>query len=150
MCLLAGYSCWPGARIPEVVDPTVNARVARGFAVVQTDYQGLGRPGPAPYLVGPVEANDVTYIVGAARHLDRQLSRKSPSPTGLRPRIMRWMPGGAEGIFAEFEAYRQSLTGPPDEQAWPRSWLVTAPFAWAARYPFLTCRHIAGTGRTPP
>lgn len=44
--------------------------VARGYAVVQTDYQGLGTPGGHPYVDGTAEANTVTDIVRAARHLD--------------------------------------------------------------------------------
>jgi hypothetical protein len=27
------------------------------------------------------------------------------------------IPGGAEGVFAELDAYRQTVTGVPDEQA---------------------------------
>lgn len=44
--------------------------VARGYAVVQTDYQGLGTPGGHPYVDGTSEANTVTDIVRAARELD--------------------------------------------------------------------------------
>lgn len=44
--------------------------VARGYAVVQTDYQGLGTPGGHPYIDGTSEANAVTDIVRAARKLD--------------------------------------------------------------------------------
>ena len=44
--------------------------VARGYAVVQTDYQGLGTPGGHPYVDGVSEANTVTDIVRAARDLD--------------------------------------------------------------------------------
>jgi alpha-beta hydrolase superfamily lysophospholipase len=44
--------------------------VARGYAVVQTDYQGLGTPGGHPYVDGISEANTVTDILRAARDLD--------------------------------------------------------------------------------
>ncbi|MGE2716990.1 alpha/beta hydrolase family protein [Mycolicibacterium litorale] len=44
--------------------------VARGYAVVQTDYQGLGTPGGHPYVDGVSEANTVADIVRAARDLD--------------------------------------------------------------------------------
>ncbi|PWQ89257.1 alpha/beta hydrolase, partial [Enterococcus faecium] len=43
---------------------------ARGYAVLQTDYQGLGTPGGQPYGDGTSEANTVTDIVRAARALD--------------------------------------------------------------------------------
>lgn len=44
--------------------------VAHGYAVVQTDYQGLGTPGGHPYIDGTSEANTVTDIVRAARDLN--------------------------------------------------------------------------------
>lgn len=40
-----------------------------GYAVVATDYQGLGTPGPHPYLVGKAEALAVLDSVRAAHHL---------------------------------------------------------------------------------
>jgi len=43
--------------------------VTRGYAVVQTDYEGQGTPGLHPYLVGSAAAHDVTDIVRAARAL---------------------------------------------------------------------------------
>ncbi len=47
----------------------LDAWVASGFAVVQTDYEGNGTPGLHPYLVGVAAAHDVTDIVRAARQL---------------------------------------------------------------------------------
>jgi pimeloyl-ACP methyl ester carboxylesterase len=49
--------------------------VANGFAVVQTDYEGLGTPGGHPYMNGASEANTVTDIVRAARRADRRIGR---------------------------------------------------------------------------
>lgn len=54
----------------QLVRPMLDSWVARGFAVVQTDYQGLGTPGGHPYVDGVSESNTVTDIVRAARHLD--------------------------------------------------------------------------------
>lgn len=59
----------------SVIDPTLDAWVARGYVVVQTDYQGLGTPGPHPYLNGVSEANTVIDIVRAARDLDQRVGR---------------------------------------------------------------------------
>jgi alpha-beta hydrolase superfamily lysophospholipase len=59
----------------SVIDPTLDAWVARGYVVVQTDYEGLGTPGPHPYLNGVSEANTVIDIVRAARDLNRSVSR---------------------------------------------------------------------------
>lgn len=50
--------------------------VARGYAVVQTDYQGLGTPGGHPYTDGTSEAHTVTDIVRAARELDPGIGTK--------------------------------------------------------------------------
>ena len=45
-----GYSNW----VPHI-EPMVKA----GWAVVASDYSGMGAPGPASYLVGPLEARGV-------------------------------------------------------------------------------------------
>ena len=41
--------------------------IAAGYVVAATDYEGLGTPGPHPYLVGKVEAANVLDSVRAAR-----------------------------------------------------------------------------------
>ena len=41
--------------------------LSRGYIVAATDYQGLGGPGPHPYLVGPSAAHSVLDAVRAAR-----------------------------------------------------------------------------------
>jgi alpha-beta hydrolase superfamily lysophospholipase len=43
--------------------------IAAGYVVAATDYQGLGTPGPNPYLVGRVEAMNVLDSVRAAHRL---------------------------------------------------------------------------------
>ena len=43
----------------------------RGYIVAATDYQGLGGPGPHPYLVGPSTAHSVLDVVRAAREVPR-------------------------------------------------------------------------------
>nr|WP_235686669.1 lipase family protein [Tomitella gaofuii] len=47
--------------------------VQRGFAVVQTDYEGLGTPGGHTYMNGDSAAHTVTDIVRAARQLDGRI-----------------------------------------------------------------------------
>ncbi|GAA3708436.1 alpha/beta hydrolase family protein [Gordonia hankookensis] len=49
--------------------------IRRGYAVVQTDYEGLGTPGGHPYINGTSEANAVTDIVRAARALNPRIGR---------------------------------------------------------------------------
>lgn len=75
-----GYAdtCAPSVDTPDglahdylgPVTTMLDTWVARGYAVVQTDYQGLGTPGGHPYVDGTSEANTVTDIVRAARELN--------------------------------------------------------------------------------
>ncbi|HEV2262337.1 MAG TPA: lipase family protein, partial [Candidatus Rubrimentiphilum sp.] len=48
--------------------------VARGFVIVQTDYEGEGTPGLHPYFASVSGAHDTIDIVRAARHLDPNVS----------------------------------------------------------------------------
>lgn len=49
--------------------------LAAGYAIVASDYEGLGTPGEHPYLHGRSEAYGVIDVVRAARRADRSLSR---------------------------------------------------------------------------
>ncbi|MGA8218769.1 MAG: alpha/beta fold hydrolase [Solirubrobacterales bacterium] len=72
--------------------PDLNAWLAAGYAVLQTDYQGLGTPGPHAYLVGTAEGRSVVDIVSAARQLDRKI--------GKRYLIAGHSQGGQSALFA--------------------------------------------------
>ncbi|MFD6063771.1 alpha/beta hydrolase family protein [Rhodococcus wratislaviensis] len=52
------------------VNASLDDWVAKGYAVVSTDYQGLGTPGIHPYINGDTETNAVVDIVRAARAMD--------------------------------------------------------------------------------
>ncbi len=75
--------CAPSADTPtgpvhdylSLMDRTRDAWVARGFAVVQTDYEGLGTPGEHPYMNGRSGANTVLDMVRAARNVDHRVGR---------------------------------------------------------------------------
>lgn len=54
----------------------LNALLDLGFAVVMTDYEGMGTPGPHPYLLGVSEARGVLDIVRAARQLYPEISNR--------------------------------------------------------------------------
>lgn len=54
----------------------LSAWLQAGYAIVATDYQGLGTPGPHPYLDGGSEAYATIDIVRAARRVDRSLGRR--------------------------------------------------------------------------
>ncbi len=49
--------------------------IKAGYAVVRTDYEGLGTPGPHPYLIGVSEGRSVLDAVLAARELEPKLSK---------------------------------------------------------------------------
>jgi pimeloyl-ACP methyl ester carboxylesterase len=47
-----------------------------GYAVVRTDYAGLGTPGDHPYLIGASEGRAVLDMVRAARKLEKRIGRQ--------------------------------------------------------------------------
>jgi pimeloyl-ACP methyl ester carboxylesterase len=57
-------------------EPLVQGWLESGYAVLATDYEGLGTPGIHPYLIGDSEGRGVLDIVRAARTADPKLSRK--------------------------------------------------------------------------
>lgn len=57
----------PALTYVNYVYPEINAWLQAGYAVLQTDYQGLGTPGIHPYLVGVPEGRSVLDIVRATR-----------------------------------------------------------------------------------
>ncbi|HSD25193.1 MAG TPA: alpha/beta fold hydrolase [Solirubrobacterales bacterium] len=78
------------------INPELNAWLAAGYAVLRTDYQGLGTPGKHPYLVGKAEGRGVLDIVQAARELDPRI--------GKRYLISGHSQGGHAALFAAGEA----------------------------------------------
>lgn len=54
--------------------PLLKAWVNQGYAVVASDYEGLGTPGDHPYLDGPSEGRSMLDAVRAARQLNPDLS----------------------------------------------------------------------------
>ncbi len=55
--------------------PLLNSWLKAGYAVVRTDYEGLGTPGEHPYLIGVSEGRSVLDMARAARKLDPSLSK---------------------------------------------------------------------------
>jgi pimeloyl-ACP methyl ester carboxylesterase len=56
--------------------PLLRRWLKAGYAVVRTDYEGLGTPGVHAYLGGPTEGYSVLDAVRAARRLEPRLSRR--------------------------------------------------------------------------
>ncbi len=53
-----------------------NGWLRAGYAIARTDYEGLGTPGPHPYLIGKSEGRSVIDIVTAAGQVDRSVGRR--------------------------------------------------------------------------
>lgn len=60
----------------QLADATLNQWVERGWAVTKTDYEGLGTPGPHPYLAGASAARGIVDILLAARQLRPDIGRR--------------------------------------------------------------------------
>ncbi|WP_327143989.1 alpha/beta hydrolase family protein [Nocardia sp. NBC_01327] len=70
--------------------------IAAGYAVAQTDYQGLGTPGPHGYLIGAAEQRAVTDMARAAREIEPDI--------GTRWVAMGHSQGGQAAIFTDAQA----------------------------------------------
>jgi pimeloyl-ACP methyl ester carboxylesterase len=57
--------------------PLITRWLKAGYAVVRTDYEGLGTPGVHPYLIGTSAGRSTMDIVRAARELDPRLSKNT-------------------------------------------------------------------------
>ena len=53
----------------------LGAYLKAGYAVAETDYEGLGTPGVHPYLIGSSEGRSVLDIVRAAREIDPRVGK---------------------------------------------------------------------------
>jgi pimeloyl-ACP methyl ester carboxylesterase len=74
----------------------LNKFLEERWAVVMTDYEGLGTAGPHPYLLGKSEANGILDIVLAARQLHPDLS--------TRLAIVGHSQGGQAALFGAHHA----------------------------------------------
>ncbi|WNG17867.1 alpha/beta hydrolase family protein [Cystobacter fuscus] len=70
---VAGTQAHPFNAFPHVL---LNKFLDRGWAVVMTDYEGLGTAGPHPYLLGKSQARGILDIVRAARQLHPEISNQ--------------------------------------------------------------------------
>lgn len=78
------------------MNPVIDDWIDAGYAVVRTDYAGLGTPGPHGYLVGIDEGHAVLDIVAASRALDPAIGKKFL--------IAGHSQGGHAALFAAGEA----------------------------------------------
>jgi pimeloyl-ACP methyl ester carboxylesterase len=66
----------PAHTYNNYIYPLLNRWLKAGYAVVRTDYQGLGTPGTHEYFVGVAEGRSTLDIARAARKLDPRLSNR--------------------------------------------------------------------------
>ncbi len=78
------------------VYPQFNVWLKAGYAIAQTDYQGLGTPGVHEYLIGHAEGRSVIDAALAARHLYPGIGRRFV--------IAGHSQGGQSALFAAAEA----------------------------------------------
>ena len=78
----------------------LNEFLNRGWAVVMTDYEGLGTRGPHPYLFGTSEARGVLDIVRAARALHNRDTATGQETISRRFVIVGHSQGGQAALFA--------------------------------------------------
>jgi alpha-beta hydrolase superfamily lysophospholipase len=92
--------CAP-SRSPDVATnlPFVSDLLARGYVVAAPDYEGLGTPGPHPYLVGPSEGRSVLDAARAARGVDAAGAGRTIVVAGHSQ-------GGQAAVFAGELAHR--------------------------------------------
>ena len=82
----------PALAYVTYVYPQLEDWLKAGYVVLRTDYQGLGTPGPHPYLIGKSEARGVLDIVRAARDFKGSI--------GKRFLIAGHSQGGQSALFA--------------------------------------------------
>ena len=87
-----------GSGSGSTTDQLLNGFIRRGYAVVRTDYQGLGTPGTHQYLAGTAEGRSVLDIARAARQVDRRV--------GPRLAIAGHSQGGHAALWAAALAKR--------------------------------------------
>ncbi len=86
-----GPQCAPSRfDIQNTEQAALDVWVSKGYAVLQTDYEGNGTPGIHPYLIREAAARDVTDIVRAARQLDPHI--------GTRWMVLGHSEGGASSL----------------------------------------------------
>lgn len=96
-------SCTPIRTLDQI--PGLADMLARGWAVVATDYPGLGTRGPHAYLVGDAAAAAVLDSVRAARNF---------AQAHAGPRFVAW--GHSQGAHAALFSGRRAQAYAPDLQ----------------------------------
>ena len=121
-------------RSPATRYPLLQRWLKAGYAVVRTDYEGLGTPGVHQYLVGKSEGRSVLDAVRAARALEPRCRKRFV--------IAGHSQGGHAALFAAARrrsTCRSSSCAAPSRSRPPRT----------SRTQFQTTLGLAGAGRRP-
>jgi pimeloyl-ACP methyl ester carboxylesterase len=86
----------PVADYVDYIDPELKDWIKAGYVVVRSDYQGLGTPGPHPFLIGSAEGRSMLDLVSAAEQVEHRI--------GSRYLIAGHSQGGHAALFAAGEA----------------------------------------------
>lgn len=96
-------ACAPSRDPAGGLDALVMPLVAQGVVVAATDYEGLGTPGPHPYIVGASEGRSV---------LDAAVAASSLPQAGAGSKVV--LIGGSQGGHAVLWASQLAATAAPD------------------------------------
>ncbi len=66
----------PATSYIDYTDDILNSWLDAGYAIVRTDYEGLGTPGVHPFLLGKASGRGMLDIVRAAHELDPRISKR--------------------------------------------------------------------------
>jgi pimeloyl-ACP methyl ester carboxylesterase len=75
-CAPSKYKITSGDYGKNAIGPLWSGYLKAGYAVVQTDYEGLGTPGDHPYLMGGSEGRGILDLVRAARKSDKKIGKR--------------------------------------------------------------------------
>ena len=95
-------SCAPSRQPSDGLVTTAMPLLRRGYVLAVTDYEGLGTPGPHPYIVGTSEGHSV---------LDAALAAAAMPETGAGSRVV--LIGGSQGGHAVLWAADMAATAAP-------------------------------------
>ena len=95
-------SCAPSRQPSDGLVTTAMPLLQQGYVLAVTDYEGLGTPGPHPYIVGTSEGHSV---------LDAALAAEAMPETGAGPTTV--LLGGSQGGHAVLWAADMAATAAP-------------------------------------
>ncbi|NEA31354.1 lipase family protein [Streptomyces sp. SID13031] len=123
--------------------------IAAGYAIVASDYEGLGTPGTHPYVNGKSEAYGLIDIVRAGRQADKSLGRRWVASGQSQGAQAVLFAGALQDRYAPELDYRGTISTAPISQ-WRMTFAAVHPFtADTPANPFVILL-LAGTKASHP